>query len=282
MRPATWSWIALVVLEVGLGVTLAGLKWAAVPVPNAPRKVAILEQPQAHVGSGLHVGNGWRSPSAVCDVRGADAPGALVSAAAPKDAADAEDEFKDVLIAVQEAPGGSLMIGVGVNSDSGLSGSIVLNERNFDAKAGPLKVDDLLHEDFTSSQIGSEAPPAVEPPSTAVALEALDKVKAGDTHKPADVDADEMVRIKDYLGHGGEARVAAQTVIPVQAIEEITAAPEVVVPEVRPINVGPLTVSVTSPDGHVVTASGDAACELLGVVDLSGVADAAAAACRFW
>src|SRR5262249_54302850 len=39
-----------------------------------------------------------------------------------------ESPFKDVLINVQEASTGSLMFGVGVNSDSGLTGSIVLNE----------------------------------------------------------------------------------------------------------------------------------------------------------
>lgn len=34
-------------------------------------------------------------------------------------------------ITAQEAPTGSLMFGVGVNSDSGLTGSIILNEQNF-------------------------------------------------------------------------------------------------------------------------------------------------------
>lgn len=45
---------------------------------------------------------------------------------------DSDTEYKDVLITVQETQTGSLIFGVGVNSNSGLNGSIVLNERNFD------------------------------------------------------------------------------------------------------------------------------------------------------
>jgi outer membrane protein insertion porin family len=52
---------------------------------------------------------------------------------------------KDVLIEVHEANTGSLKFGVGVNSDSGLTGSIILNERNFDVSASPMPVDDLFH-----------------------------------------------------------------------------------------------------------------------------------------
>jgi outer membrane protein insertion porin family len=40
--------------------------------------------------------------------------------------------LKDILVKVEETRTGSLMLGAGVNSDSGLVGSIVLNERNFD------------------------------------------------------------------------------------------------------------------------------------------------------
>ena len=39
---------------------------------------------------------------------------------------------------------GSLLFGVGVNSDAGLTGSIVLNERNFDISRLPTSFDDLL------------------------------------------------------------------------------------------------------------------------------------------
>jgi outer membrane protein assembly complex protein YaeT len=45
---------------------------------------------------------------------------------------DSPGPFKDILVKVQDTRTGSLMLGAGINSDSGLVGSIVLNERNFD------------------------------------------------------------------------------------------------------------------------------------------------------
>lgn len=53
-------------------------------------------------------------------------------------------EYKDLMVRVQETRTGSLMFGVGVNSDAGLSGSIVLNERNFDIWKFPTSFDDFL------------------------------------------------------------------------------------------------------------------------------------------
>jgi outer membrane protein assembly complex protein YaeT len=58
---------------------------------------------------------------------------------------DPDNPYKDVLITVQEASTGSLMFGVGVNSDSGLTGSIVLNERNFDIFRPPTSFEDILN-----------------------------------------------------------------------------------------------------------------------------------------
>ena len=55
-----------------------------------------------------------------------------------------DDEWKDILVRVKEDKTGSLMFGVGVNSDAGLTGSIVLNERNFDITRFPTSFDDLL------------------------------------------------------------------------------------------------------------------------------------------
>jgi len=52
--------------------------------------------------------------------------------------------YKDILVNVQEANTGSLMFGVGVNSNAGLTGSIVLNERNFDILKPPLSFDELF------------------------------------------------------------------------------------------------------------------------------------------
>ena len=57
---------------------------------------------------------------------------------------DGPSELKDLLVTVQEQPTGSLIFGVGVNSDAGLNGSIALNERNFDITRWPSSFDELL------------------------------------------------------------------------------------------------------------------------------------------
>jgi outer membrane protein assembly complex protein YaeT len=57
---------------------------------------------------------------------------------------DSDNPIKEILVQVQEAPTGSFLLGVGVNSDAGLTGSIVLNERNFDITRVPLSLDELL------------------------------------------------------------------------------------------------------------------------------------------
>jgi outer membrane protein assembly complex protein YaeT len=57
---------------------------------------------------------------------------------------DSDSVFKDIQVSVKEMPTGSLMFGVGVNSDAGLNGSIVLNERNFDILRPPTSFEDLL------------------------------------------------------------------------------------------------------------------------------------------
>lgn len=58
-------------------------------------------------------------------------------------ASDPNSEFQDIRVRVQEAQTGSLMLGAGVNSDSGVGGSLVLNERNFDLFAVPLSWSDV-------------------------------------------------------------------------------------------------------------------------------------------
>ncbi len=45
---------------------------------------------------------------------------------------DTDSEYKDILVTVKETHTGSLMFGAGINSDAGLVGTVVLNERNFD------------------------------------------------------------------------------------------------------------------------------------------------------
>jgi outer membrane protein insertion porin family len=57
---------------------------------------------------------------------------------------ESDSPFKDILVNVQEMPTGSLIFGVGVNSDAGLTGTVALNERNFDITRFPTSFDDLL------------------------------------------------------------------------------------------------------------------------------------------
>ena len=51
--------------------------------------------------------------------------------------------FKDILVRVRETRTGQFMVGGGVNSNAGLNGSIVLNERNFDIMRFPRSWDDF-------------------------------------------------------------------------------------------------------------------------------------------
>lgn len=57
---------------------------------------------------------------------------------------DERDEYRDILVQVKETPTGSFLVGMGVNSDAGLVGSIVLNERNFDLFRPPRSFADIL------------------------------------------------------------------------------------------------------------------------------------------
>jgi outer membrane protein insertion porin family len=57
----------------------------------------------------------------------------------------AQTPVKDeVRVDVQETQTGSLMFGVAVNSDAGLTGSVVLNERNFDILRLPFETGDCI------------------------------------------------------------------------------------------------------------------------------------------
>jgi outer membrane protein insertion porin family len=60
------------------------------------------------------------------------------------DSQDPNSPYKDILVTVAEANTGSLVFGAGVNSNAGLTGSIVLNERNFDIFKPPTSFDELL------------------------------------------------------------------------------------------------------------------------------------------
>src|SRR5262245_14769664 len=54
-------------------------------------------------------------------------------------------DYSDVSIYVQEAKTGSLVFGLGVNSDAGLQGTIRFNERNFDITAIPTSWQDFVN-----------------------------------------------------------------------------------------------------------------------------------------
>jgi outer membrane protein insertion porin family len=71
-------------------------------------------------------------------------PGVRPTVEVLDDPADPNSEYKDILVTVKEANTGSLLFGLGVTSDSGLTGSIVLNERNFDIFRPPTSFSDLL------------------------------------------------------------------------------------------------------------------------------------------
>ncbi|HUR55735.1 MAG TPA: POTRA domain-containing protein, partial [Gemmataceae bacterium] len=56
-----------------------------------------------------------------------------------------DSTFKDIRVRVNETRTGQFMVGVGVNSDAGLNGSIVINERNFDICRFPTSWDDFRY-----------------------------------------------------------------------------------------------------------------------------------------
>jgi outer membrane protein assembly complex protein YaeT len=72
---------------------------------------------------------------------GQDGPAPSVTILNPED----DNPYKDIRIDVNEANTGSLVFGIGVNSNSGLTGSIVLNERNFDLFNPPTSIQDFFN-----------------------------------------------------------------------------------------------------------------------------------------
>ena len=56
-----------------------------------------------------------------------------------------DSPYRDLEVHVAEQPTGSLMFGLGVNSNAGLMGSIVLNEKNFDILRPPTSLDDIFN-----------------------------------------------------------------------------------------------------------------------------------------
>ncbi len=58
---------------------------------------------------------------------------------------DVDSTFKDVIVTVKETRTGQFMVGGAVNSNSGLTGNIAINERNFDILRVPTSLDDFLN-----------------------------------------------------------------------------------------------------------------------------------------
>ncbi len=56
---------------------------------------------------------------------------------------DGDSLWKDLIVNVKETQTGSLMFGAGVNSDAGLVGSVVINEKNFDIFKVPTSWNDI-------------------------------------------------------------------------------------------------------------------------------------------
>lgn len=57
---------------------------------------------------------------------------------------DVDEPYKNILVRVKEKPTGSFMVGAGVTSDAGVTGSVVINERNFDITRWPRTWDEIL------------------------------------------------------------------------------------------------------------------------------------------
>ena len=55
-----------------------------------------------------------------------------------------DSRYADVVVNLQEAPTGRLMIGAAVNSEAGVTGQIIVDERNFDWRAVPKSWDDVI------------------------------------------------------------------------------------------------------------------------------------------
>lgn len=57
---------------------------------------------------------------------------------------EVDEPFKNIFVNVKEKPTGSLIFSLGVNSDAGLNGSIVLNEKNYDITSFPTSFEELV------------------------------------------------------------------------------------------------------------------------------------------
>ena len=74
----------------------------------------------------------------------ASAEGSRPTVTVQNDPLNPDSPCKNVIVNVNETSTGSLLFGLGVNSDAGFTGSVVLNERNFDLFRPPTSIEDAL------------------------------------------------------------------------------------------------------------------------------------------
>jgi RNA polymerase sigma factor (sigma-70 family) len=144
MKVALAVCLTVSALGVGVGATPEGGRIGTVPISTPtsgqangnhgpPADALVFER---YYAGGFHSLRGFEfrgvSPKARKDKSGCEEPEAF------------DRKSEDIRVLVQEQRTGNLMFGVGVNSDAGLVGSIVLNERNFDLMRPPTRIDDLL------------------------------------------------------------------------------------------------------------------------------------------
>jgi outer membrane protein insertion porin family len=150
----------------------ADVKMIPTEVPDAPGLVRmqflVEDKPQAYVGEVIIVGNTVTQDRVIRRMLQGIQPGQVLRypelRIAERDLArlnifemnpelgirptvqalDSPGPFKDILVKVQETRTGSLMLGAGINSDNGVVGSIVLNERNFDIFRFPTSFADFF------------------------------------------------------------------------------------------------------------------------------------------
>jgi hypothetical protein len=112
-----------------------------------------------------------------------------------------ESEGRDIITHVQETPTGSVLFGLGVNSDAGLIGVVVLNERNFDILRPPTSWDDIFdYKEFRGSQVRPPSPKAQAAIMAMFVLTSCD-IMQGIVQAALVWESDKRVEPRDMMGH---------------------------------------------------------------------------------
>jgi len=89
--------------------------------------------PPSAIGNGV---GGLPPPPDVLLAQATNQPGSMLGV---------PSRLTDVIVNVQETQTGRLMVGAGINSDAGVTGQIVVDERNFDWRRYPQSFDDIVN-----------------------------------------------------------------------------------------------------------------------------------------